>query len=251
MKPDGRNNVEFLKHTPQETEKFLQFWTENFQDTAEEILPFFRDTFPHCHVYRAEEAGALCATLYALPQELRVGGKSLPMVYLYGVATAKQLRGQGLATRLFQFAEEDLRQKGYCGAVLVPAGEHLYPFYEKLGYFTFCRRKPVLLPAGDTEIAQITPDVYLRLREEYFCTTPHNVPPLHVLSYHHLGLWDGGLGAWEEGKDGRVFREILGSLPHGTAPARGLAVGAEQAYAVSKAFTPDFPAEGYFAFAME
>ncbi len=243
--------MDFCKDTPQDKEKFLRFWVENFQDTAEEILPFFRDIFPHCTVYRAEEDGALCATLYALPQEMRVGGKSLPMVYIYGVATAKNRRGQGLATRLFAFAEEDLRQRGVGGAVLVPAGEHLYPFYEKLGYSVFCRRKPVLLPAGDTEIAKISADVYLRMREEYFITTAHNVPPVPVLHNYHLGAWQDGMGAWEETADGRVYREILGTLPQGFAPCRGLAVGSDKPYAVAKAFCEDFPREGYFSFAME
>ncbi len=243
--------MDFYKDTPQDKEKFLRFWTENFEDTAEEIYPFFRDTFPHCTVYRAEEGERLCATLYALPQEMRAKGNILPMVYIYGVATAKAFRGQGLATALFRFAEEDLRQKGVCGAVLVPAGEHLYPFYEKLGYSVFCRRKPVVLPAGDTEIAKIPADVYLRLREEYFVATAHNVPPAHVVAYYHLGLWQGGMGAWEEGKDGRVYREILGTLPQSSAPAHGLAVGKEKPYAVCKALSPEFPTEGYFSFAME
>ncbi|MBP3313828.1 MAG: GNAT family N-acetyltransferase [Oscillospiraceae bacterium] len=243
--------MEFLKSAPQDKAPFERFWMENFGETAEEILPFFRDTFPRCRVYRAVEDGNLCATLYALPQEMKVAGKTLPMVYIYGVATDKTLRGQGLATRLFAFAEEDLKHEGFGGAVLVPAGEHLFPFYEKLGYSVFCYRKPVELPAGNTEIASISADVYLRQREEYLVATAHNVPPVHVVEYHHLGVWDGGMGAWEETAEGAVYREILGKLPRPESPCKGLAVGNDKPYAVAKAFCQDFPREGYFSFAME
>lgn len=237
----------------------VDLWMEAFGEEKEAVLPFFREIFPLCRAWQAEEDGALCAMAYALPQPVTDGKCRLPAAYLYAVATKKEYRGKGIASRLLQEMEQSLRDEGFAGLLLVPANPGLFSFYEKLGLVPFSFRGWVTVTAGAGEAETCTPEEYLALREEFLQNTPHNVPPAAVLNHLELFRWQGGCGAAERTEGGTVFRELLGD-PIGASAAL-TAMGAETAramlpagdvpYAVAKALRLDFPKTGYFAFAME
>ena len=58
--------------------------------------------------------------------------------YIYGLATAKALRGQGFGKRLMHQTHQQLRRCGYDGAILVPADKKLFDYYGKMGYRHLC-----------------------------------------------------------------------------------------------------------------
>ena len=55
-------------------------------------------------------------------------------VYLYALATAPELRGAGVMSRLMRAAELEAAGGNAAFAVLIPAGESLFSYYEKRGY---------------------------------------------------------------------------------------------------------------------
>jgi len=242
--------MEFLSLKQEEyIPQLLDLWQEAFGESKEEVLPFFREIFPLCRCFCVVEEGKILAVVYALPQVLRMGQRELPMAYFYAIATAKSHRGRGLASRLIAFAEEEMRNEGMAGILLVPASESLFKFYEKLGFSVFCRRKRENLEKENGEIAECDEKTYLQKREAFLQNVPHNVPPRKVLSHLKRFCWDGGCAAGEMTEQGFVFREVLG---HGAPmPAKALTAEPITPYAMGKAFSPEFPKEGYFAFAME
>lgn len=237
----------------------LELWTEAFGEEKEEALPFFREIFPLCRAWQAEERGVLCAMAYALPQTVRSGERELPAAYLYAVATKKEYRGQGIASRLLGEMENALRQEGVAGLLLVPANPGLFAFYEKLGLLPFSHRRWTEIFAGDGMAEVCAPEEYLALREGCLTDVPHNVPPAAVLNHLRLFRWPGGCGAAEQTEGGLVFRELLGDpagasaavKAMGATVARALLPAGDVPYAVAKPLTADFPKTGYFAFAME
>lgn len=244
---------------PERIPALVELWMEAFGEEKEEALPFFREIFPLCRAWQAEEDGALCAMAYALPQAVKDGEREWPAAYLYAVATKQEYRGRGIASRLLREMESALRNEGFAGLLLVPANPGLFAFYEKLGLlpFSFRDRMTITAEAGMAEVC--TPEEYLTLREGYLTGVPHNVPPAAVLNHLHLFRWSGGCGAAEQTEGGVVFRELLGDpagasaavKAMGEAAARAMLPSGDAPYAVAKPLTADFPQTGYFAFAME
>jgi len=237
----------------------MDLWMEAFGEEKEAVLPFFREIFPLCRAWQTEEDGVLCAMGYALPQTVRIGETDLPAAYLYAVATKKEYRGRGIASRLLQEMEQALRDEGFAGLLLVPANVGLFAFYEKLGLLPFSFRDWMTVAAEAGEVETCSPEEYLGLRKRYLREFPHNVPPAAVLNHLMLFRWQGGCGAAERTESGVVFRELLGD-PSGAAAAltamgettaRAMLPAGDVPYAVAKPLTTDFPKTGYFAFAME
>lgn len=54
--------------------------------------------------------------------------------YVYAVATLPEFRGRGLMTRLDQWSQGIMKERGMTFSALVPAEPGLFPMYEKLGY---------------------------------------------------------------------------------------------------------------------
>ncbi len=237
----------------------VELWMEAFGEEKEAVLPFFREIFPLCRAWQAEENGTLCAMAYALPQTVRNGEKSWPAAYLYAVATKKEYRGKGIASRLLQEMEQALRKEGFAGLLLVPANPGLFAFYEKLGLLPFSFRDRVTVAAGAGVAEACTPEEYLTLRERYLTDVPHNVPPAAVLNHLKLFRWSGGCGAAERTEGGVIFRELLGDptgassalTAMGENTARAVLPVGDVPYAAAKPLRSNFPQTGYFAFAME
>ena len=72
--------------------------------------------------------------LFATHHRLKIGEKTLPIAYIGSVCTLEEERGKGLATQLIKKAEEDLKNLGKKGFILIAAHEGLVPFYKKMGY---------------------------------------------------------------------------------------------------------------------
>lgn len=140
-------------------------WQEAFGDTEKFLQIFWGSAFaPHrcrCIANNKEVLAALYIfdCLY----------KGEKIAYIYAVATAKAHRGKGLCNLLMADTHRYLTKKGYKGAILVPAKEELFAFYENMGYKTCTYVNEYEVTAGvDTiPLTEISCDEYAYLRKEY------------------------------------------------------------------------------------
>lgn len=178
------------------------------------------------------EQDGLCAMAFALPQTLYTDKGEFPAAYLYGVATAQTHRGKGLATALLRRVEDDLRKNGVTGAVLVPAEQSLFRLYDRMGYRVWSYRPNVQDLSGG---APCSAEDYLELRKRLL-QKPFLQPAADVAAGYRLYQTADGIYAADE--RGEICERI---------PVSESAVP----FSLAKAFTPDFPARGYFALALQ
>lgn len=149
-------------------------WQEAFGDSRAAVDFFFR-SFPRRLSYVAEEAGDILAMVHALPQTL---SPDIPAAYLYAVATGRPYRGQGLCRRLMEFAEADLKRRGFACCVLTPGDRELFRFYEALGYETAFYRSHSAAAGGQP----VSAAEYAALREKIL-SVPHMIYDEATLNY--------------------------------------------------------------------
>ena len=112
-------------------------WRQVFGD-SEEVTDAFYRAFPRCRAAMAENgAGEIISVVHTLPQTLVFPGGTLPVAYLYAIATRKDCRGQGVGRVL---VEDSLAACGALGFRLlqfnaVVASNHTARhLYERLGF---------------------------------------------------------------------------------------------------------------------
>lgn len=202
-------------------------WQQAFEDTPEFIAGFFRTGFSPDRCQVLERDGALAAALYWF--DCRWGDKKV--AYIYGVATDKAFRGQGLCRQLMEMTHRHLRQLGYVGAVLVPADRGLYAMYEKMGYRGFCPRlhKTVLSGGQAVTLEPISGAEYGKLRTA--CLPAGSVVQDEkaldfYATYGQFYAFDGGVVCAAREKDTLFVQEFLGDPV--ILPGVGAALGAAQ-----------------------
>ena len=79
--------------------------------------------------------------------------------YVCGAATRPAYRGAGIMAAMLQAAHSQMRRAGDAGAVLIPASQSLYAYYEKHGYRDFFYQDTLLLTDSppDTVPARLAP----------------------------------------------------------------------------------------------
>lgn len=82
------------------------------------------------NVFLAEQDGQMVASLCAVPVTLQ-GRKGS---YYYGVCTRADQRGKGIMRDLLAHTRSQLMQRGQSFAVLIPASESLFQFYQDRGF---------------------------------------------------------------------------------------------------------------------
>ncbi len=148
-----------------DTNKLWTLWQEAFGDSEEFLQTFWDTAFePHrCRCILSDtEALAALYIFDCLYKDERIA-------YIYAVATSKAHRGKGLCHLLMADTHRYLKQKGYTGAVLVPATENLFAFYENMGYKVCSHVSEHETEAGTDTISltQISSEEYAVLRKDY------------------------------------------------------------------------------------
>ncbi len=140
-------------------------WQEAFCDGAEFSESFFSTAFSPDHAFCIKEGNKILSALYILDCSF----EGEPIAYVYAVATAKSHRGQGLASKLMEFSESLLKNRGYKAAVLVPGEKGLFDFYKKLGYNTIIAadRFEAAAKEADFAISKIEKEEFCKLRREF------------------------------------------------------------------------------------
>ena len=237
-----------------ETLALRTLWTECFGNGEGWIDTFFRTAFDPDHVCALNRQGKPAAALCWM--EACCDGRKL--AYLYAVATAPEHRHQGLCRELMRLTHEELAQRGYDGAILVPADSGLRRMYENMGYGSFGGIRVISArAAAPLPIRQVSPGEYAALRREYL---PKGgvVQENGAIEYlaHGAGLYAGGdfLLAQENG----TGVELLGNAhaAPGILGALGLERGSfrtpgEKPFAMFHSLTGDDWLPGYFGLAFE
>lgn len=150
-------------------------WQEAFGDTSAYTDFFYANRFTGDNTLVWIADGAPVAMMTLLPAKIQTADGFYPAQYVYGVATKKQYRGQGLSSALIRHAN-DLADQRNEALVLVPSSERLFDFYEKNGYRTAFYLKQLVIPAEEGKpklpdqytVADISAHQYKTLRDERF-----------------------------------------------------------------------------------
>ena len=142
-----------------------ELWKEAFGDTDAFLDRFFSTAFSYNRCRCVTENGRLVSALYWFDCDYQ-GEK---IAYFYAIATAKAHRGKGLCQALIKDTHEHLRSLGYAGAILCPASDKLFDFYEKLGYrnCTFISEFTCIALGEATDLKEISSQKYADLRRKY------------------------------------------------------------------------------------
>ena len=139
-------------------------WKEAFGDTDAFADSFFEKGFSLYRCRCIRKGSRVLAALYWFDchwQDKR-------LAYIYGVATAKESRGQGLCHKLMENTQAILLQLGYTGVVLVPAKKELFSFYENMGYACFGGIRQWESAAGDPlPLTELSYKEYAAARKAY------------------------------------------------------------------------------------
>lgn len=139
-------------------------WQLSFGDSEEFIGQFFSVAYApdRCRYLPAD--GEAAAALYWLDCEC--DGQKL--AYIYAVATHPEHRGRGLCRALMEDTHKVLAERGYAGAILMPAGEGLRRMYGKMGYRDFGGLTEFSCTAGEAvPVRQIGQAEYAALRRRF------------------------------------------------------------------------------------
>ena len=171
-----------IKHPETENMPALtNLWVQAFGDTEAFVKSFFATGYSPDRSMICLAEDTVVAALYWFDCDWE--GKKL--AYLYAIATDEQHRGKGICSDLMQHTHQHLQEKGYAGALLVPAEESLENFYGKMGYQSIA--SPELFCDDQTKTAsfeQITPEAYLTLRQQYLPQggIQHTLPAMRYLA---------------------------------------------------------------------
>lgn len=235
-----------------------KLWKQAFGDTDEYLDLFFNIGFAPERSLCALDGDAVAAAMYWLDAECC--GKGI--AYLYAVATDPAYRGRGLCRRLTEEAHRILKERGYSGAILVPAEPGLFAMYAKMGYETCSSVTEWQVPAGKPiRLSPLTRAEYARCRRDHLpvgavIQEGETLNLLEAMGEFYSG--DGVLLAVTDNGDAIWVPELLGdkSKAPGIVAALGAKTGKfrgsgeEKPFAMYHSFDGS-PAPTYLGFALD
>ena len=244
---------------PESTAPLRQLWKEAFGDPDVFLDSFFAFGFSPDRCRQVTIDGTVAAALYWFDCTFR--GKKL--AYLYAIATHKDYRNRGLCKSLMADTHHHLKALGYDGAILVPAKDSLFPFYEKLGYRTCCKvREFTCAASGTVDIRFIEAEKYMAIRQKYLpagsVAPSENMFRFLTEQYFFYEGKDFALCATAEG-DTLIATELLGNLSAapgivammGKKEGRFRTPGSEKPFAMYYPLTYHSNRPTYFPFALD
>lgn len=192
------------------TEK-TALWQQAFGDSPEFIQGFFRTGYCPERCRFLEKDGVLAAILYWF--DCQWAGKKV--AYIYGVATDKRFRGQGLCRRLMEDTHRYLQAQGYHGAALVPGDAGLFHMYKKLGYRGFSPMARQTLFSGGEPVAvkSVSPADYRDLATAWLpagSVVPGEEMLRFFATYGQFYAFNGGCFCAARERDALFVQEFFG-----------------------------------------
>lgn len=111
-----------------------RMWKICFDDTDEYIDLYFSKKYREENTLIFFENGEAVASLQMLPYTITFYGERIPFAYLAGLCTLPQHRQKGYMAQLIYKAHSIIEERNIPLAILIPAEDWLYGFYEKYGY---------------------------------------------------------------------------------------------------------------------
>lgn len=246
---------------PTDIAALRSLWKDTFGDSDAFLDIFFSVAFSTDRSLCACIDGEAVGMLYWF--DCTCEGEKI--AYLYAVATHKDYRGRGICHALMDEAHKLLREREYRGVILVPAQEHLFDFYARLGYKTCAHHTVIHSVASDTdvEMRSLSAQEYAALRRQFLpqgsvLQEDENLAFLHTVAR----FWAGKdfLLAVREDETELFGLELLGNIAlapditHTLGFASGCfrTVGKYTPFAMYHALGESAtPAPAYFAFAFD
>lgn len=157
--------MEFRKSCKADLPNVIELWHRVFKDPVGFIKSNIINFVGLDNLYVYEQYNAINAILSAVPCEIS-GSKG---VYLYALATAPELQGKGVMSKLMKHAEQDAENSGAEFAALIPASESLFGYYKKRGYTqeTYVYEGCISLPDKSREVSEgLDIGTFLQIRKK-------------------------------------------------------------------------------------
>ena len=171
--------------------ELIRLWSSSFGDPDDMVEDFLSNFGIGTGVAGIKDGKIVCAA-YILP----TGGIHLPhgvthsCCYIYAVAVLPEYRGFGLGREITKEAVRISKERGFEFSVLKPSDLGLFDFYRKLGFADFSYLNELTfynqeLPVWDAKnnIAAVSAEEYLSLRERLLSETVHVIPSLAEILY--------------------------------------------------------------------
>lgn len=124
-----------IKFSDKHTEILVRhMWKICFEDTDAFIDLFFSQKYRHENTLVYFEQGEAVASLQMLPYTITFCGREIPFAYLAGLCTLPEHRKKGYMAHLIYEAHRVLKEREIPLAILVPAEDWLFGFYERFDY---------------------------------------------------------------------------------------------------------------------
>ncbi len=158
----------FRQATPEDIPAMQTLWEQSFpEDESRFIAEFFAKAPISCGFIACK--GEVLSMLFLLPAQVEFGSCCWSARYLYAGCTQPSHRGQGIYTRLMQFAAMQAATQRISAIYLHPASQDLVAYYRKLGY-----RDGIgsyIAPARDGQLPVVSVSEYLARRRTLLCSS--------------------------------------------------------------------------------
>jgi len=132
-------------------------WKTCFEDTDEFLDIYFAYKYRSSNTLIYFEGDKAVASLQMLPYTITFYRQTIPFAYLAGLCTLPEYRKRGYMAELIHEAHKIIKKRNILLAILIPAEDWLYGFYEKYDYEQVFESDDVLIPLK--EIIDTYPDV--------------------------------------------------------------------------------------------
>lgn len=142
-----------------DTDALKAMWLNIFEDSKKFVEWNFKYNYNPQNVVLCEEDGEIVSSLHLISYDVKINGKIYKAVYISAVATLGKARGRGYASRVLNFALDEIKRRGADIALLVPA---IDGFYEKFGFIKVLEKEDAcfLKDAKNIEITDNKDAVY-------------------------------------------------------------------------------------------
>ena len=146
-------------------EKIICLWHRVFGDNEDVIKKYLERFYQRVLLYR--EGDEVWGMMSLLP----ISVKNHTGYYVYAVATDEARRGEGIASKMIEYAKNICKKDEFL--ILVPAKESLFEFYKRFAFYEISciTKKQKFEPREDTktlQLMEISPTEFLILRKEFF-----------------------------------------------------------------------------------
>lgn len=109
-------------------------WKTVFEDTDFFIDLYFKYNFNPYNTLIFRKNDKIASMLFMRHYQFRFWGEIIPCCYLAGLATLPEFRQQNIMRQLIKFSDKVLKERNIPLAILIPANEKMYNFYQKFDY---------------------------------------------------------------------------------------------------------------------